>query len=111
MGQVFLNVSGSGYAYCIPPAGEQLVDGERFVIYSIPDAGCELDDIRAFDSHDYSVAIPVGQQVSMVFRSSWGNLYVDIYFTGSTPPPTPIGGLPIWLLKKAADKNNPSLMI
>lgn len=106
MGKVFLNVSGDGSAYCVPAAGTELADGERFEIYSVPFSGADLEDIRAFDSHDYSVAIPVADHIVMQFRSGWGNLYVDIYFTGSPEPPSPVGRIPIWLLKKAADKNN-----
>ena len=106
MGKVFLNVSGDGSARCVPPAGEELVNGEQFTIYFTPDGGAELTDVRAFDSHDYSVAIPVAEHIVMAFRSGWGNLYVDIYFSGSPEPPSPVGSIPIWLLKKAADKNN-----
>lgn len=109
MGKVFLNDSGNGHSYCVPPAGEELVNGESFTIYFVPDGGAILDDVRAFDSHDYSVALPAitNNQLTMNFRSGWGNLYVDVYFSGSPTPPTPPAlGIPIWLLKKAADNNN-----
>lgn len=103
MGKVFLNVSGDGTAYCIPAAGTELMNGERFEIYSVPFAGADLDDIRAFDSQDYPVAIPVADHIVMQFRDSWGNLYVDIYFSGSPTPPQPTNIL-IWLLLKIAKK-------
>ena len=105
MGKVFLNVSGDGSAYCVPAAGTELADGERFEIFSVPFSGADLEDIRAFDSHDYSVAIPVGEHIVMAFRSGWGNLYVDIYFSGAPVPPQPSTGIPIWLMKKAADNS------
>lgn len=107
MGKVFLNVMGNGSAYCVPPAGEELVNGEQFTIYFTPDGGASLDDVRAFDSHDYSVALPsiIDYTLTMGFRSGWGNLYVDIYFSGSPEPPTPVGSVPVWLLKKAADNS------
>ena len=112
MAEIFLNISGDGTATCdaVPP----LVDGEQFTIRFFPDGGAELLDVRAFDSHDYSVALPAvtNNQITMNYRSTWGNLYVDIYFSGSTPPgpgPGP-SGIPIWLLKKAADNNNPNMM-
>lgn len=110
MGKVFLNVSGDGSARCVPPAGEELVNGEQFTIYFTPDGGAELTDVRAFDSHDYAVALPAisDNTLTMAFRSGWGNLYVDIYFSGSPEPPSPVGSVPIWLLKKAADHNNPN---
>ena len=103
MGKVFLNVSGDGSAYCVPIAGTELADGERFEIYSVPFSGADLDDIRAFDSHDYSVAIPVAEHIVMQFRSGWGNLYVDVYFSGAPVPPQPTNVL-TWLLMKIAWK-------
>lgn len=111
MGKVFLNPSGDGSAYCIPPAGEELVNGESFTIYFTPYQGATLDDVRAYDSHDYSVALPAvtNNQLTMNFRSGWGNLYVDIYFSNSPTPPSPVGNMPIWLMKKAADNNNRSI--
>jgi hypothetical protein len=106
MGKVFLNVSGDGSAYCVPIAGTELSDGERFEIYSVPFSGADLEDIRAFDSHDYAVALPpvVNNEITMNFRSGWGNLYVDIYFSGSTPPgPSTIDWL-IPVLKRIKDR-------
>lgn len=105
MGKVFLNVFGDGSAYCIPAAGTELANNERFEIYSVPFSGATLDDIRAFDSHDYSVAIPVADHIVMQFRSGWGNLYVDIYFSGSPTPPSPVGSVPVWLLFKIRRKH------
>lgn len=104
MGKVFLNPMGDGSAYCIPAAGTELANNERFEIYSIPFSGATLDDIRAYDSHDYAVAILKGEHIVMPFNSAWGNLYVDIYFSNSpTPPtpPTPTGGF-LWLWLKIA---------
>lgn len=102
MGKVFLNPQGDGSAYCIPAAGTELANNERFEIFSVPYSGASLDRIVAFDSHDYSVAIPTAEHIVMPFRSAWGNLYVDIYFTNSpTPPPTPTSGF-IWLWLKIA---------
>lgn len=96
MAEVFLNVQGNGIATtdALPP----MVDGEQFTITFTPDPGEDLLDVRAFDSHDYAVALPrvVNNEITMNFRSGWGNLYVDIYFSGSTPPVTP--PFPFWIL-------------
>ena len=101
MAEVFLNVRGDGYATCdaIPP----MVEGESFTIRFYPDAGATLDAVRAYDSHDYAVALPpvVNNELTTTFRSAWGNLYVDIYFSGSPTPPTPAGSF-IWLWLKIA---------
>ena len=101
MAQVFLNIFGNGTAYtdAIPP----MVEGEEFHIYSTPDPGSQLDDVRAYDSYDYPVALIPSTDITMTWRAAWNNLYVEIYFTGSTPPPTP--PLPIWLLFKIRKRN------
>ena len=106
MGQIFLNPLGNGNAYC---DNYNPSNGQPFTIYCVPDPGEDLLEVRAFDSHDYSVAIDVDAnlEVHATFRSLWGNLYVDIYFTGSTPPqPTP-KAFPFWIFfkKKRRIKN------
>lgn len=112
MAEVFLSVHGNGTATtdALPP----MVDGEPFTITLIPDPGESVDSVRAFDSHDYSVALPspVNNVISATFRSGWGNLYVDIYFTGSTPPgpgPGP-GSFPFWLLAFFKKKKHKKLI-
>lgn len=106
MAQVFLNDNGNGYTTtdALPP----MLDGETFTITFHPDPGESLLDVRAFDSYDFPVALPavVNNEITMNFRTAWNNLYVDIYYSGSTPPPpVPGQGLPAWLLKKIADRN------
>lgn len=100
MGQVFLNPQGDGTAYC---DNYYPNDGEQFTIYCVPNTGAELLDVRAFDSHDYPVAIPVQEIIPMRFRNIWNNLYVDIYFSGVIPPTPTI--MP-WLLFKIRENNN-----
>ena len=99
MAEVLLNIFGNGTATtdALPP----MVDGEQFTITFTPDPGEELLDVRAFDSHDYAVALApvINNELTMNFRSAWGNLYVDIYFSGSTPPPGP--SFPYWILLKS----------
>lgn len=107
MADVYISDHGNGYTTsdAVPP----LVDGEYFTLHFYPDGGQELLDVRAYDSHDYAVALPpvVNNEISMQFRSAWGNLYVDVYYSGSTPPepPTPTGRGLLWLLM-AMKKNN-----
>lgn len=97
MNEIFLNVQGNGYATtdALPP----LQDGELFTINFYPDADAELLDVRAFDLYDFEVALPavVNNEITMNWRAAWGNLYVDIYFSGSTPPEPP-AGVPWWLI-------------
>lgn len=102
MGHIYLNPQGGGTATVDNPNPN---DGERFIIYIIPNIGMEVDDVRAFDSYDNPVAIPVATTITMVFNDAWGNLYVDIYFRAIGPtPPTPTN-IPIWLLFKIRDGN------
>lgn len=96
MAEVFLNPMGNGTATtdAIPP----MVDGEQFTVRFFPDPGEDLLDVRATDSHDFYIALPpvVNNELTMDFRSGWGNIYFDIYFSGSTPPPEP--PFPFWIL-------------
>lgn len=106
MAEVFLNDHGNGFTSCdaLPP----MVEGETFTIYFHPDAGAELVRVIATDSHDYPVALPsvVNNEITMQFRSAWGSLYVESYYSGSVPPepPTPTSSL-LWLLM-GLKKNN-----
>lgn len=104
MAEVFLNVFGNGYATtdALPP----MVEGETFNINFYPDPGEELVNVQAFDSYDYAVALSpvVNNVLTMQFRSGWGNLYVDIYFSGSTPPGPSITEWLIPFIKKMKDK-------
>lgn len=105
MADVYISDHGNGYTTsdAVPP----LVDGEYFTLHFYPDADAELLDVRAYDSHDYSVALPpvVDNELSMAFRSAWGNLYVDVYYSGSTPPEPPVERRKFWLIM-ALKKNN-----
>ena len=105
-GRVYLNVFGDGTAYtdAVPP----LVDGESFKIYSTPYAGATLDDIRLWTSYDESIATEVAEEITVIYRSAYKNIYVEIYFSGAPEPPgpgptpTPIFKKFPWLLAKVA---------
>lgn len=104
MAEVFLNDFGNGYTTtdALPP----MVEGEWFTIRFYPDGGGELLDVRAWDSHDFSIALPavVNNELSLQWRSVWGNLYVDSYYSGATPPePEPQF---LWPLIIGMKKNN-----
>lgn len=104
MAEVFLSDYGDGYT--TTDANPPMTEGELFTIFFHPDPDAELLDVRAFDSHDYSVALPeiADNEITMRWRSGWGNLYVDCYYSGSTPPP-PEPQTPWWLII-AMKKNN-----
>ena len=103
MATIYFHVYGDGSAYttAVPP----LVDGEEIVIYCNPYPGATLDDVRIWDSHDYSIAITVSQEIHLIYDRTWNNLYVDVYFSGAPipppEPPTPVEKWP-WLFAKAA---------
>lgn len=99
MGQVFLQYQGDGYAYV---DNYNPVQGDLIHLVCVPDAGAQLLQIVATDSYDHSIAVLQTLDQYITFRSIWNNLYIEVYFSGSTPST----GIPIWLLKKAADNNN-----
>lgn len=96
-GRVYLSVHGDGSAYtdAVPP----LVDGESFKIYSTPNIGATLDDIRLWTSYDESIATEIAEKITVIYRSAYKNIYADIYFSGSPEPPGP-GPSPTPILKK-----------
>lgn len=99
MGEVYLNVHGNGTA--TTNATSPMIDNEPFTVYFTPFEGAQLDTVRAYDSHDYSIALPavVNNELWMTFSEAWGSIYFEIYFTGSEPPPGPTpGSFPFWLL-------------
>ena len=105
MGEVYLNVHGDGSAWS--DATSPMYDNEPFTVYFQPSVGATLDDVRAYDSHDYSIALPpvVNNELSMTFDERWGSIYFEIYFSGSTPPEPPTGSGLLWLIM-AMKKNN-----
>lgn len=105
MADVFIVDNGNGYTTtdAIPP----LTNGEVFHLYFHPDPGAQLLTVYATDSHDYNVALPepVNNEIEMEFRTAWGNLYVESYYSGSTPPDPPPEAPPYWLLWALKNKN------
>ena len=97
MAQVFLNVSGDGTAYtdAVPP----LVNGETFTIYCIPYDGATLEDVRVWTSYDEAIAIAVSEEITLTYKSAWGNVYVEVYFSGAPEPPSVVVKFP-WLFKQ-----------
>lgn len=104
MAQVFINDHGNGYTTtdALPP----MVQGETFTITFHPDPGETLDLVQAFDSYDYSIALPpvVGDQITMTWQSAWNNMYLDVYYSGSAPPPPP-GSLLPWEILVITKRN------
>lgn len=103
-GYVYLNIHGDGTAYtdAVPP----LVDGEQFTIYSTPFEGASLEDIRLWTSYDEAIAVDPSEELTVTYRRAYGNIYADIYFSGTPVPPEPEPPkfwekFP-WLLAKAA---------
>lgn len=110
MAQIYFNVFGNGTYWT--DANPPMVDGEWFNVRFIPDGGAELLEVQAYDSHDYAIALPpiVNNELSMQFRTSWGNMYMDIYFSGSTPPEPPTPRTPWWLIMGLKKNNERRLM-
>lgn len=100
MATVYLNIRGNGTAYCDNPEPTQ---GEEFTIYCIPYDGAELLDVKLWTSDDQSIAITVDTEITLTYQDVYGNVYADIYFTGSEPQPEPLFRY-LWLLAKAANR-------
>ena len=67
-----------------------------------------LEDIKLWTSYDESIATEVAEEITVIYRSAYRNIYAEIYFSGSPEPPgpgptpTPIFKKFPWLLAKVA---------
>ena len=86
MSDIFVNIYGNGVAYVdnYTPS-----DGETITLECYEDPGEQLLDVLAWESHGYSVALATTNIQTFTYRAIWGNLTIDVYFSGSTPPPPP----------------------
>lgn len=105
MAQIFVNVSqGNGYAYVDKPYP---YDGATVTLTCVPAEGESLIDIKATDSWDNPIALAPTQEVqSFTFDNDWRNMYIEVKFSGTTPPEPPeppVYTRLLWLLIKAAN--------
>ena len=99
MSFIWVNVTGSGTAYVDNP---NPINGDVVTLYAYPDTGETIRDVTARESHGYAVAIAPFDP--FVYHESWGDLTINVEFSGTTPP-TP--SLPVWLivvLKKITER-------
>lgn len=98
MSEIFVITSGNGVAWV---DNAYPFDGDSVTLYAQPDLGETLDDVYAYESHGYGVAVGVGQP--FIYHDSWGDLTIYVIFSGGSPPvPEPF---PAWLLFKISENN------
>lgn len=108
MAQVYINAHGNGTA--MVDNEYPTVDDPVFTIYAIPSSTESVFlRMQAYTHDDLPIATPDGNPVTLTWMPIWGNVYVDVYFTGSEPPepPTPSPLTQEWfyvILAKAANK-------
>ena len=85
---IFIDVNGNGVATV---DNYHPLDGERFILKAIPNAGETLDDITAETSLGQSIAMQVVQEYPYTYNEQvWGNyIIIHVEFSGTTPPPPP----------------------
>lgn len=87
MARVFVQSFGNGYCWVDNEAPTQ---GEAITIHCVPDAGEMLLEVQAWTSYDESIAIyPDALEQTIYYQSAWRNVYIEAYFSGSTPEPDP----------------------
>ena len=100
MARVYVQSFGAGYTYVDNDAP---TSGEAITIFCIPDPGSQLEEVQAWTSYDEAIALdPLDPQQTIYYNPAWRNVYIEAYYTGSTPepdPPTFVEKFP-WLLKQ-----------
>ena len=100
MAQVFVQSFGDGFCYV---DNEAPTEGEDITITCVPYGVSDLEEVQAWTSYDEPIALdPQATTQTITYRSAWRNVYIEAYFTGSTPDPDPpkfVDKFP-WLLKQ-----------
>ena len=101
MSDIFVNTYGNGYAYVDNSTPS---DGDTITLWCNEDPGEQLLDVQARESHGYAVALATTNIQSFIYRAIWGDLTIDVYFSGSTPPPPPSNN---WLYAILGSRRRP----
>lgn len=103
MSRIFVNVTqGNGTAWVDKPYP---YDGEIVTLYAYAYGESQLYDITATDSWDHPIALSVTPVQQFSFNEAWNNMYIEVQFTGETPPEPPEPPFYVrylWLLCRAA---------
>lgn len=84
MAFIFVDVHGNGVAYVDNP---NPIAGDPVTLYATPDPNEQLLDIMARDQGGHYIALdPSLTQQTFTYNSDWGNVVIEVYFSGSTPP-------------------------
>lgn len=84
MSDIYVTATGNGTAYVDNPTPN---DGDVITLYAYSFPPDTLYDVVATDSQGYSIALSVVPVQQFVYQGSWGNMFIDVTFTGVTPPP------------------------
>ena len=87
MSNIWVSSYGNGSAWVDNP---QPADGDTITLYANADPGETLDDITATDYQGYAIALATTPVQTFVYQAAWNDMYINVFFSGSTPPPTPL---------------------
>ena len=99
MSKIFITITGNGNAWVDDDNPEPYQVVTLYAMANDPDT---LTNIIATDSYDYPIAMSVAPTQQFQFNPSWNKMYIEVTFTGATPPQPPSNLY--WLLFKAANK-------
>ena len=86
MSEIFVFSSGNGYAYVDI---QYPYDGQQVHLSAVPDLNEQLLDIQARDHNGYAIALATVEDQDFIYQDTWGDMTIEVYFSGSTPPPPP----------------------
>ena len=85
MSDIYVNWSGNGYAYV---DNSHPIESTTITLYCIPDTGETLEDVTARSQYGWAIALATQEIQTFPYDISWGDMYIEVVFSGSTPPPT-----------------------
>ena len=84
MSDIYISTSGNGCSYVDTPAPAQ---STTITLYCVPDPGETLEDVTARSQYGWAIALATQEVQTFPYDISWGDMYIEVVFSGTPPQP------------------------